>query len=66
MVVLNEQIDGVGIGSPIASAFADSFINYVVEKTKEFNVQPNVFFHMWMIVLQCFQILTVLCCFIEN
>ena len=32
------------MGSPIASAFADSFINYVVEKTKEFNVQPNVFF----------------------
>ena len=39
-----EQIDGVGMGSPIAPAFADIFMNYVIEKTKEFNVQPDVFF----------------------
>ena len=39
-----EQIDGVGMRSPIAPAFADIFMNYVIEKTKEFNVQPNVFF----------------------
>ena len=39
-----EQIDGVGMGSPIAPAFADIFMNYVIEKTKEFNMQPDVFF----------------------
>ena len=39
-----EQIDGVGMGSPIAPAFADIFMNYVIEKTKKFNVQPDVFF----------------------
>ena len=38
-----EQIDGVGMGSPIAPAFADIFMNYVIEKTKKFNVQPDVF-----------------------
>ena len=39
-----EQIDGVGMGSPIAPAFADIFMNYVIEKTKEFNMLPDVFF----------------------
>ena len=39
-----EQIDGVGMGSPIALAFADIFMNYVIEKIKKFNVQPDVFF----------------------
>ena len=33
-----EQIDGVGMGSPIAPAFVDIFMNYVIEKTKEFNM----------------------------
>ena len=32
------------MGSPTAPAFADIFINYVIEKTKKFNVQPDVFF----------------------
>ena len=32
------------MGSPIAPAFADIFMNYVIEKTKKFNVQPDVFF----------------------
>ena len=39
-----KQIDGGGMGSPIAPAFADIFMNYVIEKTKMFNVQPEVFF----------------------
>ena len=39
-----EQIDGVGMGSPNAPAFADIFLNYVIEKTEEFNVQLDVFF----------------------
>ena len=39
-----EQIDGVGMGSPIAPAFADIFMNYMIEKTKKFNVQSDVFF----------------------
>ena len=39
-----EQIDGVGMGSPIAPAFADIFMNYVIEKTKKFNGQRDVFF----------------------
>ena len=39
-----EQTDGVGMGSPIAPAFADIFMNYVIEKTKEFNMQPDEFF----------------------
>ena len=46
-----EQIDGVGMGSPIAPAFADIFVNYVIEKTKKFNVQPDVFFSVcgWLL-----------------
>ena len=39
-----EQIDGVGKGFPIAPAFADIVMNYVIEKTKKFNVQPDMFF----------------------
>ena len=39
-----EQTDGVGMGSLIAPAFADIFMNYVIEETKEFNKQPDVFF----------------------
>ena len=39
-----EQIDGVGMGSPIAPALADIFMNYMIEKTKKFNVQPDAFF----------------------
>ena len=31
------------MGYPIAPAFADIFMNYVIEKTKKFNVQPDVF-----------------------
>ena len=30
-----EQIDGVGMGSPIAPAFAYIFMNYVIEKNKK-------------------------------
>ena len=37
-------IGGVGMGSPIAPDFADIFMNHVIEKTKKFNVQPDVFF----------------------
>ena len=48
-----EQIDGVGMGSPIAPAFADIFMNYVIEKTKEFNMQPDVFFRY---VADCFAV----------
>ena len=62
-----EQIDGVGMGSPIAPAFADIFMKYVIEKTKKLNVQPDEFFrYVWTIALQYFQILKVLCHFIEN
>ena len=61
-----EQIDGVGMGSPIALAFADIFMNYVIEKTKSLMCNRTCFFGVWMIALQCFQILKVLCCFIEN
>ena len=32
------------MGFPIAPAFAGISMNYVIEKTKEFNVQPDVFF----------------------
>ena len=32
------------MGSPITPAFADIFINYVIEKTKKCNVQPDVVF----------------------
>ena len=39
-----EQIDGVGMESPIALAFADIFMNYVIKKTKRFNVQLDLFF----------------------
>ena len=39
-----EQIDGVGMGSPIAPAFADIFMKYKIEKTKKLNVQPDEFF----------------------
>ena len=39
-----EQIDGIGMGSPITRAFADIFMSYVIEKTKKFNVLPDVFF----------------------
>ena len=39
-----EQIDGVGMESLIALAFADIFMNYVIEKAKKVNVQPDVFF----------------------
>ena len=39
-----EQIDGVGMGSPIVPAFADIFMNYAIEKIKKLNVQPDVFF----------------------
>ena len=38
-----QQIDGVGMKSPIAPAFADIFMNNVIEKTKEFNEQLDVF-----------------------
>ena len=38
-----QQIDGVGMKSPIAPAFDDIFMNNVIEKTKEFNVQLDVF-----------------------
>ena len=41
---LYEQINSVGIGSLIAPAFADIFINYVIEKTKKFIVQSDVIF----------------------
>ena len=44
MVVFYEQIDGIGMGSPIALTFADIFMNYVIEKTRKFNVQTVVFF----------------------
>ena len=46
-----KQSDGASTGSPIAPAFADIFLNYVIEKTKKLNVQPDVFFGMWMIAL---------------
>ena len=39
-----EQTDGVGMGPPVAPALADICMNYVIEKTKKFNVQPDVFF----------------------
>ena len=39
-----EQIDGIGMGNH--PAFADIFMNYVIEKTKKFNVQPDVFFSL--------------------
>ena len=39
-----KQINGVGMGSPIALALADIFMNYMIEKTKKFNVQPDVSF----------------------
>ena len=39
-----EQIDGVGKEFPIAPAFADIVMNYVIEKTQKFNVQPDMFF----------------------
>ena len=42
-----EQIDGVGMGSPIAPSFADIFMNYVIEKTKKFNVQPDKVFSVY-------------------
>ena len=54
------------MGSPIVPAFADIFTNYVIEKTKEFNVQPDVFFRYVDDCFAVFQILKVLCWFIEN
>ena len=39
-----DQIDGVAMGSPIASAFADIFMNWVIEKTTEFSIQPLTFY----------------------
>ena len=50
-----EQIDGGGMGSPIAPVFADIFMTYVIEKIKEFNVQPDVFFRY---VDDCFAVFT--------
>ena len=32
------------MGTPIASAFADVFMNYEIEKLKKFNVQLDVFY----------------------
>ena len=48
-----DQIDGVGRGCPITSAFADIFMSFVIEKTKKFNVQPEVFFRY---VNDCFAV----------
>ena len=39
-----DQIDGVAMGSPIAPAFADIFMNWVIEKTTEFSIQPLMFY----------------------
>ena len=39
-----DQIDGVAMGSPIAPAFVDIFINWVIEKTTEFSIQPRMFY----------------------
>ena len=39
-----DQIDGVAMGSPIASAFADIFMNLIIEKTTEFSIQRLLFY----------------------
>ena len=39
-----DQIDGVAMGSPIAPAFANIFMNWVIKKTTEFSIQPLMFY----------------------
>ena len=39
-----DQIDGVAMGSSTAPAFADIFMNWIMEKTTEFSIQPLVFY----------------------
>ena len=39
-----DQIDGIAMGSPIAPAFTDIFMNWIIEKTTEFSVQPFMFY----------------------
>ena len=47
------QVDGVAMGSPIAPAFADIFMNWTIEKTTEFSIQPLMFYQY---VDDCFAI----------
>ena len=39
-----DQIDGLAMGSPIAPAFADIFMNWIIEKTTEFSIQSLMFY----------------------
>ena len=39
-----DQIDRVAMGSPTAPAFADIFMNWIIEKTTEFSIKPLVFY----------------------
>ena len=51
-----DQIDGLAMSSPIAPAFADIFMNWVIEKTTEFSIQPFMFYRY---VNDCFAVFSI-------